>query len=209
MGLGSQSTLFYIKELNTRYNQLHGGYSTCPFKLLNTNFHEINSLLPIASTRLDELISSYVAQLIALGVDRILIPNITLHQTIDRLQLDGSVLHPIQLAVEALQEEGHQKTTLIGSKYSMQSNYIHAAFEASGIEVSLPTYEEMERIDEVRKAVYQGSTNASMLSDFQHIIGKYDAQNSVTIGCTELSIAMEIGHKQVFDMVRLQIEASL
>ena len=43
LGLGSRSTLFYLAELNTLYLQKKGGYSTCPFTLLNTNFDEINS----------------------------------------------------------------------------------------------------------------------------------------------------------------------
>ncbi len=46
LGLGSRSTQHYIGLMNARYNALHGGYSTCPFVMLNVDFNRINPFLP-------------------------------------------------------------------------------------------------------------------------------------------------------------------
>ena len=46
LGLGSRTTQFYIQELNRMFQAKKGGYSTCPFILLNTDFHKINTFLP-------------------------------------------------------------------------------------------------------------------------------------------------------------------
>ncbi|MGO4818325.1 hypothetical protein [Flavobacterium sp. W22_SRS_FP1] len=63
LGLGSRSTTFYINELNKLYNQEKGGFSTCPFTLLNYNFDAINSLLPDASDSLDAIVQDYITEL--------------------------------------------------------------------------------------------------------------------------------------------------
>ena len=84
LGLGSRSTLYYLEQLNKVYNTKNGGYSTCPFFLLNTDFDTINPLLPNTSVQLDAILQSYLYQIEALDVAELLIPNITLHETIDR-----------------------------------------------------------------------------------------------------------------------------
>lgn len=46
LGLGSKSTLYYVEQLNTLYNRSFGGFSTCPFMMVNANFNDINPYLP-------------------------------------------------------------------------------------------------------------------------------------------------------------------
>ncbi|MDG2431828.1 hypothetical protein, partial [Flavobacterium sp.] len=93
LGLGSRSTLYYIEQLNRLYNKKMGGYSTFPFMMINTNFDTINSLLPNPSNELDAVLTEYVTRLEKLEITAILIPNITLHETIDRLKIRKKILH--------------------------------------------------------------------------------------------------------------------
>jgi len=83
LGLGSKSTLYYIDELNRIYNEFNGGFSTFPFKMLNADFDEINQLLPIYSEELDRIVTHYLVELTQMNVKHVLVPNITLHETID------------------------------------------------------------------------------------------------------------------------------
>ena len=46
LGLGSRSTIFYMEQLNKIHQAVHGGYSTCPFMLINSDFNGINPFLP-------------------------------------------------------------------------------------------------------------------------------------------------------------------
>ena len=87
LGLGSRTTAYYITELNRLYNLYKGGYSSCPFLLWNTNFDTINSLLPNPSKELDSATQQCINEIEKLDIDFILVPNITLHETIDRLRV--------------------------------------------------------------------------------------------------------------------------
>jgi len=206
LGLGSRSTTFYINELNKLYNQEKGGYSTCPFTLLNYNFDAINSLLPDASDSLDAIVQDYITNLEKTDIESILIPNITLHETIDRLVTKKKIIHPIHLAVAKIKEKNWPKIVLFGSMHSMQSHYISSNFKAHDIEVVLPSEEDRLRIDEVRKRVYSETETIEFIEDYHLLIEKYTRDNPVVLACTELSVFKpKNNNKNILDMAQLQI----
>lgn len=209
LGLGSYSTLFYIKELNAFYNKKHGGFSTFPFKMLNANFDEINNLLPNTSDELDKIVKTYLEELIALGVSSILVPNITLHETIDRLEIKTKIIHPVDLTLTEIQKSKHKKAMIFGTKFTMESDYIKSKLEENHIEILTPSIEEIIFIDHVRKQVYQNLETEEMLLEFNQIVAKYSKENAVVIACTELSVALSKQGKNVFDMARIQIESAV
>lgn len=205
LGLGSRSTLFFIKELNRHYNQKTGGYSTCPFLLLNTNFDTINSLLPHTSQELDNLIQKRLNELEQMDIIHMLIPNITLHETIDRLVIKKSVIHPIHLAVSKIKQHNWHKIVLFGSLYTMKSDYISSIFNTNGIEIELPTQKDMLLIDEVRKQIYANKETDELITKFHLLIKKYTEKNPVVLACTELSIFNPINNNDLLDMAQEQI----
>jgi aspartate racemase len=206
LGLGSRSTTFYINELNTLYNQEKGGYSTCPFTLLNYNFAAINSLLPYASDSLDAIVQDYITELEKTDIESILIPNITLHETIDRLVTKKKIIHPIHLAVAKIKEKNWSKIVLFGSMHSMQSHYISSNFKAHDIEVVLPSEVDRLRIDEVRNRVYSETETVEFIQDYHLLIEKYTTNNPVVLACTELSVFNpKNNNKNILDMAQLQI----
>jgi aspartate racemase len=206
LGLGSRSTTFYINELNTLYNQEKGGYSSCPFTLLNCNFDAINSLLPYASDSLDAIVQDYITELEKTDIESILIPNITLHETIDRLVTKKKIIHPIHLAVAKIKEKNWSKIVLFGSMHSMQSHYISSNFKAHDIEVVLPSEVDRLRIDEVRNRVYSETETVEFIQDYHLLIEKYTTNNPVVLACTELSVFNpKNNNKNILDMAQLQI----
>lgn len=209
LGLGSQSTLFYIRELNAIFNKKNRGYSTCPFKLLNIDFDAINNLLPAPSKKLDTIVKSYVNELIKLDIDTILVPNITLHETIDRLKIRVPIIHPIHYTVSELKKKNYKKVVLFGSNYTMESSYIKSIFAENGIEVLLPSKKDMKFTDEVRKQVYQETATQDLLNNFNLTIKKYAQSNVVVIACTELSISSTNGNLRILDMARIQINQAV
>ena len=209
LGLGSRSTLYYLEQLNKVYNTKNGGYSTCPFFLLNTDFDTINPLLPNTSVQLDAILQSYLDQIEALEVAEILIPNITLHETIDRLELQKNILHPLPLSVLKMKEIEAKKVVLFGSLHSMKSSYIRSYLELNSIEVLLPSSEEMEFIDEVRKHIYHTTETKEIINKYHQLIKKYSENYPVVLGCTELSILKPTDQRNIIDMAQLQIEAAV
>ncbi|MCL7764705.1 aspartate/glutamate racemase family protein [Polaribacter sp. Z014] len=209
LGLGSRSTLYYLEQLNKVYNAKNGGYSTCPFFLLNTDFDTINPLLPNTSVQLDAILQGYLDQIEALEVAEILIPNITLHETIDRLELQKNILHPLPLSVLKMKEIDAKKVMLLGSLHSMKSSYIRSYLELNSIEVLLPSSEDMVCIDEVRKHIYNTTETKEIINKYHQLIKKYSENYPVILGCTELSILKPIDQRSLIDMAQLQIEAAV
>ncbi|MCW2118080.1 aspartate/glutamate racemase family protein [Flavobacterium sp. 7A] len=209
LGLGSRSTLYYIKELNRWYNQKKGRYSTFPFVMLNADFDAINPLLPNTSEALDAVVQTYIDELEKLAIITILIPNITLHETIDRLRIQKKILHPLTLAVGKIKEQEWSTIVLFGSLHSMESNYIRSYFNAKGIEVQLPSPEDRLFIDKVRKQTYAETETPDLIASYHSILKKYTENFPVLLACTELSILKPTDNNRIIDMAQLQIEQAV
>ncbi|WP_299247820.1 aspartate/glutamate racemase family protein [uncultured Lacinutrix sp.] len=209
LGLGSFSTLFYIKELNALYNAKHGGFSTCPFKMLNVDFNAINNLLPNTSKALDTIVKDSLNKLQNLQIDTIVVPNITLHETIDRLNIRTNLIHPIEETISRIKESKHANVTIFGTLYTMQSNYITSKFTAQNITILQASKEDMQQIDDLRIAIYNGKETEAQLVIFNKLINKYTKNGIVVLACTELSVAYNIKNSLVYDMARIQILKSI
>lgn len=209
LGLGSRSTLYYIQKLNRLYNQNKGGYSTFPFVMLNADFDTINPLLPTASAALDAIVQSYVRELEKLDITTILIPNITLHETIDRIAVQKNILHPLALAVAKIKKKQWETIVLFGSLHSMESDYIRSYFNANKIEVKLPSLEDRLFIDYVRKQVYAETETDDLILSYHSILKKYTESYPVVLACTELSLLKPTGNQYIIDMAQLQIESAV
>ena len=211
LGLGSHTTTYYIQEINRLYQKEQGGYSTMPFKMLNSNFNDLNPYLP---NQFDELIprtDAYLMRISALDVDKILVPNITLHQTIDQLELTddlrNKLFHPVQISANKLKLYGVKEVVLFGSIYSMQSNYISNVFKRYGVSVCQPTKQDQEKIDLIRRSAYEIGKSDLLDSQISAIAENY-ADKSILLACTELTL-LHGSIPQAFDMVKLQLEEVL
>ncbi|GAA4233185.1 aspartate/glutamate racemase family protein [Postechiella marina] len=209
LGLGSRTTSFYLSELNELYNKKHGNYSTCPLLLLNANFNTINSLLPKPSKALNKVTQNYLTTIGKLGAKHILVPNITLHETIDGLEGNIGILHPVLLTIDRLKENNWSKIVLFGSIYSMKSNYINTYLSSTGIEVVLPTETDMVFIDHVRKEAYAGTESKTLIKNYHLLIKKYSGNYPVVLACTELSILKPLSVENLVDMAQLQMEQAI
>lgn len=214
LGLGSYSTLYYIERLNQLTQDQKGGYHTCPFKLLNANFNDINPYLPNQFDELKEPTQYYIEALNEMGVDQIIIPNITLHETIDQLGLATGVydkiVHPLQVIIDVVIKKEIRKMVVFGTRYSMTSDYIKNYFERAGIEIVQPNDEDMDFIDAFRVKVYENETTKKTNEAFGVLLDKYTKHNPVLLACTELSIAFKrCKNEAVYDLVDHQIKSSM
>jgi aspartate racemase len=208
LGLGSQTTAFYLIELNRVFNEKKGGYSTCPLVLFNTNFDAINSLLPNVSYELDDIVQSYISELEKTAVEHLLVPNITLYETIDLLKFKKKILHSVDICVSKMKDQKRKQVVLFGSLHIMKSEYIRTSFANNDIKIVLPTEENMQFIDQIRKDVYAEKQTEELITNYHLMIEKYTANHSVILACTELSI-FKINNKNVLDMAQLQIEEAV
>ena len=213
LGLGSRTTLHYLSEFNRLYQQDFKGYSTCPIKMINTNFDLINPYLPDQFDRLEPITLRYLEALNTMEPDCLVVPNITLHQTIDRLALNpeisGKLIHPVKAMAEAFHANQIDSVVLFGSAYTMNSTYIPEILNGAGVKILLPETKDLGKIDRLRQLVYAGTAELKDYDWFQQLCLSYGDQ-PVLMACTELSVAAEqISAKNVYDLTSHQIRTAL
>lgn len=212
LGLGSRSTLFYVEQLNQRYNAASGGGDfTCPFLLLNADFEDFNPYLPNQFDRLEPTLIAYLETLASLPIAQIILPNITLHECYDRLDLTAinlpEVIHPVLSTLQQLQAVGHQQAILFASAYSMHSAALKAYFNNASITLLKPSQQDIHAIDHIRQQVYASKETLEDIQRFKAMLEHYSKQAPIVIACTELSIVLEADvATNIYDMASIQIE---
>lgn len=213
LGLGNRSTLFYIQQLNQAFQNRHGGFSTFPFVLLNTNFNDINPYLPDQFHKLNPAIKHYLAIISNYPIEALLIPNITLHESVDQVWADYStinLLHPVHLTGKRLADQGIDSVVIFGSAYTMQSNYIKNILSEYNIQVLSPELSDRKTLDELRQKIYHNTDNQEDYHTWEDLVNRHSTSNPIVVGCTELSIwSGKHQGSSIFDMATIQIETAL
>ncbi len=209
LGLGAVSTAFYVKQIHRKYQQLNEAFSTCPFIMYQIDFQEINPFLPNQFSVLIPTIQNYLDKFSDRGISKLLIPNITLHETLDQIEIPFEIFHPVDLALKYLEENRMAEIYLFGTLYTMNSEYLHSKFKEKDIKILKLAESDQIWIDDFRKKVYSEKATSTEIEDFKNLLGKYSVKNPVVIACTELSVFAPKENPSCIDMMNLQIEEFL
>lgn len=201
LGLGRRATDFYLQHLPHDSDHLH---------IVEVDFdNDINPYLPSNELMLDGRLRIELERLE--DVDAILIPNITLHETLDRIDPDGShfpVVHAVRETIAHLQKTGTQRVTIFGSLHTMNAPDLRDQFERGGIQVTSASEEDKSAIEDFRKTVYAGGETEDDLDTYQELVESYKTSGVVVLACTELSLATP-EQQGVVDMARVSLMRAL
>lgn len=209
LGLGNYSTLHYIDLLNRRFQQKNDEYSTFPFLLYNTDFQNLNPFLPNQFDELIPKVRHYIESIKALNINYLIVPNITLHETLDQLDLEIEIAHPLHLAIAKIKESKSQKACVFGTQYTMNSSYIKSTFKDNGIEIISPSNEDQLAIDAFRVKQYLGTSTPAEIQHFNILKFTYSTEFPVLIACTELAVGVKENEDNIVDMAMLQVEETI
>ena len=209
LGLGAVSTAFYLKEIHKKYHERNHQFSTCPLLVYQIDFQEINPFLPNQFEVLIPKLKKFLKEITTIGIAKLLVPNITLHETLDQIEIPLEICHPVDLTLKHLKDNQISEVYLFGTLYTMNSEYLKSRFLAKKVKVLQPVESDQKWIDDFRKKVYQGNETLEEITFFQTLIRKYSEKNAVVIACTELSIFSLKENPSCIDMMDLQIEEFL
>lgn len=209
LGLGSVSTAYYLHRIHEKYNAKNEEFSTCPLVLYQVDFQQINPYMPDQFQHLEPALSSYLEEVKSMDISHLLIPNISLHETLDRLESPVHICHAVEEALRFLKQKNIVTLTIFGTSYTMNSTYLQGKFSKENIELIVPQKDDHEWIDLFRKKVYAEKATATEVEYFQGLITKYNRQMPVLLACTELSVFSMRANEMCVDMVELQIDAFL
>ena len=209
LGLGAVSTAFYIKEIHRKYQVINAEFSAFPFIMYQIDFQEINPFLPNQFSVLIPAIQDYLDKFSESGISKLLIPNITLHETLDQIRIPIEICHPVNLTLKYLDENQIDEVYLFGTLYTMNSEYLQSKFSEKRIKILKPIETDQIWIDHFRKKVYDEIATSDDINFFQNLLQKYAAEKPVVIACTELSVFAPKENPSCIDMMDLQIEEFL
>ena len=209
LGLGEASTAYYLNQIHQKFNERNEEFSTCPLLLYQVDFQEVNPFLPDQFQELISRVTEYLNKISELGISKLLVPNITLHETLDQIIHSIEHCHPVQLTIEHLIKNRISEVIIFGTLYTTNSEYLKRNFLEAGINIIPPESEDQLWIDDFRKKVYKEESTANEIEAFQNLIKKYIQHKPLVIACTELSIHCLKKESHCIDMADLQIEEFL
>lgn len=203
--LGKFTSDFYLTELKRLSNELNIPIRT---NELEVNFEEWNQYLPYGFEFLEPRLEEALLRLKFEEIQTLIIPNITLHFTLDRLVLSqellSKIVHPIKETVAHLKENEVKEVTLVGTKYTMNSKLMDVYFEKEGIKTNKLNEKDIQLIDELRRKVYESGQSPDLEKKFHELVSTY--KNPLII-CTELSILNT--HSDMMDMVKIHLKKAV
>ena len=208
IGLGSRTTLHYINQINSQFNNKKGGYNTFPFLLLNANFENINPYLPNQYDKVNEQLLPLIQKAKQTGLKRLLFPNITIHETLyeyPALTEGIQLIDPINEVISVINT--NQPVLIIGSAYTSYSSNLAKRFKDVGIRVNTNETATTDWVNDFRIKVYYEKETKEEVTVFNDLMESLAQNQSVLIACTELSTVLHTRHNNVFDLVGIQIKA--
>ena len=224
LGLADRSTRYYLKQLNEQYNGLYGGDNTCRIKLLNVNFELINPFLPDDFEQLIPVTRQSLMELVAMNVDQIILPNITLYNTIDQLSLGkelyDKIVHPLKLLGDVVKSRNINEIRLLATRHKSHGDYLSNFLAGLGVKVTYPSQEQLRANEALRCDIYSHSDQSHQFPELFTQVNQYinDENGIIIIACTELSIAwgkakkmnnIQLDKSRIIDLSQLQIDTEI
>ena len=206
LGLGARSTLFYQEKLHELYFCKKGGYSTFPFILKQLDFNSINPYLPNNTSVIAPILQRELKDYNRAEV-KLLVPNITIHKILDRIEFNLQIIHPYELLNKELENSKLSNLVFFGTKFTNNDSYIASYIKDRSIEKLRD--DEVLFLDDLRKNVYANTENNEDIIIYNKLIEKYSENYIVIIACTELSIINSSKNKNVIDLSILQCRESM
>ncbi|MDX1808661.1 MAG: aspartate/glutamate racemase family protein [Sulfurospirillaceae bacterium] len=218
-GMSWESTHTYYKLLNEGTKELLGGFNSAKIILISVNFDEIETLQ--RENRWEEageILAENAKSLEEAGADFILICTNTMHKVADIIQknINIPILHIATSVSMALQKENCRKAILLGTRFTMQENFIKDVIRSFGIEVVTPDTKQIEIIDKIIfDELVQGIVNQESKNTYLNIIldmiDKDEQIDSVILGCTEIGLLINQNdiNLKIFDTTYTHVKYAL
>lgn len=196
-GMGPKSTMPYYHDIVYGVQNKAGKDIFPNLSIESVNVFDVLRLC--GEQKYDELtdyLMNAIDNLVRSGCDFAALSANTPHIVFDQLQERSTV--PLVSIVEATRDEAvrqnKRKLGLIGTVFTMTGSFFKKPFERSGIEIVIPTTEEMEYINrKISSELELGTIKEETLENFQKIIDRMkedDDIEAIILGCTELPLIL-------------------
>lgn len=215
-GMGPESTIPYYHDIVYGVQEALGQSVFPELSIESVNVFDVLRLC--GEQKYDELteyLMSAISNLAKSGADFAALSANTPHIVFDRLKEKSPI--PLISIVEATCEEAKhrelKKIGLLGTIFTMTEEFFKAPFVKNGIQVVIPSEEEMKLINEkISTELELGIVKEETLLSFQQIISRMKDENgieAIVLGCTELPMLLndDVSPVSCLDTMQIHINA--
>jgi aspartate racemase len=216
-GVSWVSTIDYYRYINEGMNAKLGGLNFAQCLLYSFSYSEIvnNGLsgnLEATYLRLEEVSKMLEAN----GVVALVLCANTAHMEADRLQqqLNIPIIHIGVAIADVIKSQGLNKVALLGTKFTMEMDFIKDKIKDKGIEVLIPDEEDRIFIhhtihDELGKGEIKPETKTRYIQISNDLIAQ--GAQGVILGCTEIPLLISPEDLSVptFDTAKIHADAAV
>ncbi|MBU2995416.1 amino acid racemase [Cellulophaga baltica] len=217
-GTSWHSTVEYYTAINTAVNKNFGNNTNPPLIVYTINQSEVHRFQK--ENKWDSIANMLVSagkHLTDAGAKSVMFCANTPHKMYDEVQskLDIPVIHIADATAKEINKEGIKKVGFLGTKYSMQGDFITGRIEKNGIEVVVPEDEEvineLQRIieEELTYGVVEKDSKKYVLNVISNL--KEKGATGIVLGCTEfpLMIFQDDLETPIFDTTEIHSKAAV
>ncbi len=216
-GLSVESTIEYYKILVKEYNLIKGGASS-PLLIIDSLDLEIvrNLMVENSWEKVYQIILKSARNLEDAGAEIIIIATNTIHKIFEKLtmEINTPMISIMDATAEAIKEKGITRVGLLGTIFTMQSNFYQNSLSKYGIEVIVPIKEDQEYVNTV---IWEELTHHVLTLEskkgYSEVIKRLKSKGAegVILGCTEIPLLITQNDSPipVFDTTTLHALAVL
>ncbi|MEA4998059.1 MAG: aspartate/glutamate racemase family protein [Candidatus Limiplasma sp.] len=193
-GMSWESTVTYYQTINQRVNARLGGYHSGKVLLYSVDFAEVE----LAQRREDwqrvgELLADAAARLERGGADLVLLGTNTMHKCAHQIQaaIGVPLVHIADATAAALLSRGARRVALLGTRYTMEQDFIKDRLATHGITVDVPTPPERDMLHRVIfEELCFGKLEETSRQAYLAVIHRMAAAGAqaAVLGCTEIGM---------------------
>ncbi len=215
-GTSWESTVTYYQIINERIKEALGGLSSGKILLYSVNFAEVEEHMAKEEwNAVAEILGDAAVRLEKGGADFVILATNTLHIVCDEIQKKISIpmIHIGDVTAEAMKAKGIKRAALLGTRFTMQKEFMKERFARNSLEVIVPSDEEMKRIDEIIfKELCLGTVREESRKYYLDAISRLKERGAecVVLGCTEIGMLVDKDNSPlpVFDTAIIHPEAA-
>ncbi len=197
-GLGPESTIDYYKGIINAFRQREVGFATPEIIIYSADVSRFLEL--VEAKEWNNLVDWLVKRVNALynaGAEFAAIGSNTPHIVFDKVKLRSPIpmLSIVDETCKRASSMKLKKLGLMGTKFTMESDFFQKAFHDVGMSVIVPMKNEQQFIhnkiiSEIALGIIKNSTRQELLSIAKRMIDE-DSIDGLIIGCTELPLILK------------------
>ena len=193
-GMSWESTAHYYQIINEEVQQALGGLHSAKILLHSVDFAEIEKYQSGGQwEKCGEILGRAAQGLESAGADLILICTNTIHKVVPQIasMIQIPLLHIADAAADELEMSHCRRVGLLGTKYTMTQDFYKSRLARRGIQVLLPSAEDMDAIHAIIfTELCIGKISEPSRQKLQEIIENLQARGAegILLGCTELDM---------------------